>query len=48
MTLHFLIYYLWDWYSLEQDNADTNDQGEEYLECIAWLKNNENSIKYFI
>jgi len=32
-----LIYYLWDWYSLEQDNADNKDQGKEYLECFFQL-----------
>ena len=43
-----LIYYLWDWYRLERNNADTQDQGKEYLECLSWLKQNEDSNKYFI
>ena len=42
------IYYLWDWYSLEQDNADKPDQGQEYLTCLTWMKQNEDSNQYFI
>ena len=42
------ICYLWDWYSLEQDNADKPDQGQEYLELLTWLKQNEDSNQYFV
>ncbi|NQV18402.1 MAG: hypothetical protein HQ534_07665 [Armatimonadetes bacterium] len=42
------ILYLWDWYKLERDNAQTEEQGQQYLHILKYLGSNENSYKYFI
>lgn len=40
--------YLWDWYRLEQNNADHPNQGKDYFEFLKWFKDNEDSYKYFV
>jgi hypothetical protein len=42
------IQYLWDWYQLERNNAQSEDQGNQYFRILKHLKNYENSNQYFI
>lgn len=42
---HF-IFYLWDWFQLERSNAQSDEQGMEYLGMMTYLANHENRHQY--
>jgi hypothetical protein len=42
------IQYLWDWYQLERDNAQDDQQGKQYLNILKYLKKYENRYQYLI
>jgi hypothetical protein len=42
------VMYLWDWYSLERDNAQSEEQGKSYLQMLEHLEKHENSPQYLI